>query len=97
MRRISRETSGAEAHNEPHAYLEFICGARHFLGISENGPPLDQPAFNRKRLKAEKLIDSKVLEQLIRVQADAGCSRKSKKGEIKLRSGNAPRLRDDKT
>jgi hypothetical protein len=58
---------------------------------------LDQPAFNRKRLKAEKLIDSKVLEQLIRVQADAGCSRKSKKGEIKLRSGNAPRLRDDKT
>jgi hypothetical protein len=28
---------------------------------------LDQPAFNRDRLKAEKLIDSKVLEQLIRV------------------------------
>jgi hypothetical protein len=39
MRRISRETSGTEAHNEPHAYLEFICGARHFLGISKNGPP----------------------------------------------------------
>ena len=37
---------------------------------------LDQPAFNRNRLKAEKLIDSKVLEQLIRVQVDAGCSRK---------------------
>jgi hypothetical protein len=37
-------------------------------------PALDQPAFNRKRLKAEKLIDSKVLEQLIRVQVDAGCS-----------------------
>ena len=37
---------------------------------------LDQLAFNRKRLKAEKLIDSKVLEQLIRVQADAGCSKK---------------------
>ena len=36
---------------------------------------LDQPAFNRDRLKAEKLIDSKVLEQLIRVQVDAGCSR----------------------
>ena len=35
---------------------------------------LDQPAFNRDRLKAEKLIDSKVLEQLIRVQVDAGCS-----------------------
>ena len=35
---------------------------------------LDQPAFNRARLKAEKLIDSKVLEQLIRVQVDAGCS-----------------------
>jgi hypothetical protein len=35
---------------------------------------LDQPAFNRDRLKAEKLIDSKVLEQLIRVQMDAGCS-----------------------
>src|SRR6516225_5144208 len=31
---------------------------------------LDQPAFNRDRLKAEKLIDSKVLEQLIRVQAE---------------------------
>jgi hypothetical protein len=27
------------------------------------GYDLDQPAFNRKRLKAEKLIDSKVLEQ----------------------------------
>jgi hypothetical protein len=36
---------------------------------------LAQPAFNRNRLKAEKLIDSKVLEQLIRVQGDAGCSR----------------------
>jgi hypothetical protein len=35
----------------------------------------DQPAFNRDRLKAEKLIDSKVLEQLIRIQMDAGCSR----------------------
>jgi hypothetical protein len=35
---------------------------------------LDQPAFNRSRLKAEKLIDSKALEQLIRVQMDAGCS-----------------------
>jgi hypothetical protein len=35
---------------------------------------LDQPAFNRDRLKAEKLIDSKVLEQLIRVQMNAGCS-----------------------
>ena len=35
---------------------------------------LDQPAFNRDRLKAEKLIDSKVLEQLIRVRVDAGCS-----------------------
>jgi len=33
---------------------------------------LDQPAFNRNRLNAEKLIDSKVLEQLIRVQMDAG-------------------------
>jgi hypothetical protein len=35
---------------------------------------LDQPAFNRDRLKAEKLIDSKALEQLIRVQVEAGCS-----------------------
>jgi hypothetical protein len=35
---------------------------------------LDQPAFNRDRLKAEKLIDSKVLEQRIRVQLDAGGS-----------------------
>jgi hypothetical protein len=26
---------------------------------------LDQPALNRNRLRAEKLIDSKVLEQLI--------------------------------
>jgi hypothetical protein len=40
---------------------------------SEARRGLDQPAFNRFRLKAEKLIDSKVLE-LIRVQADAGCS-----------------------
>ena len=31
--------------------------------------------LNRNRLKAEKLIDSRVLEQLIRVQKDAGCSR----------------------
>jgi hypothetical protein len=38
------------------------------------GSAPDQPAFNRDRLKAEKLIDSKVLEQLIRVQVDAGCS-----------------------
>ena len=35
---------------------------------------LDQPAFHRNRLKAKKLIDSKVLEQLIRVQTDAGRS-----------------------
>ena len=35
----------------------------------------NQPAFNRNRLKAEKLINSNVLEQLVRVQADAGCSR----------------------
>ena len=35
------------------------------------GAALDQPAFNRKRLKAEKLIDSKALEQLIRVHLDA--------------------------
>ncbi len=34
----------------------------------------DQRAFNRDRLKAQKLIDSKVLEQLIRVQTDAGRS-----------------------
>ena len=34
----------------------------------------DQRAFNRNRLKAQKLIDSKLLEQLIRVQTDAGCS-----------------------
>jgi hypothetical protein len=34
----------------------------------------DQPAFNRNRLKAEKLIGSKVLEQFIRVQMVAGCS-----------------------
>ena len=36
---------------------------------------LDQPAFNRNRLKAEKLIDSRVREQLIRVPINAGCSR----------------------
>jgi hypothetical protein len=29
---------------------------------SNFAPALDQPAFNRNRLKAEKLIDSKVLE-----------------------------------
>jgi hypothetical protein len=44
---------------------------------------LDQPAFNRNRLKAEKLIDSKVLEQLIRVQADAGCSSMDRNADIK--------------
>jgi hypothetical protein len=33
---------------------------------------LDQPAFDRKRLKAEKLIVSKVLEQLIHVQNGRG-------------------------
>jgi UDP-N-acetyl-D-mannosaminuronic acid transferase (WecB/TagA/CpsF family) len=43
---------------------------------------LDQPAFNRDRLKAEKLIDSKVLEQLIRVQGDAGCSSASQEEEV---------------
>ena len=37
---------------------------------------LDRPAFNRTRLKAEKSIGSRVLEQLIRVQVDAGCSRR---------------------
>ena len=42
--------------------------------VSPDGEDLDQPAFNRKRLKVEKLIDSKALEQLIRVQMDAGCS-----------------------
>ena len=36
---------------------------------------LDQPAF--KSIKAEKLIDPKMLEQLIRVPMDAGCSRGS--------------------
>ena len=53
--------------------------------------PLDQPAFNRNRLKAEKLIDSKVLEQLIRVQADAGCSTGFSPG----RSGNSNRGSED--
>src|SRR5208337_341548 len=38
---------------------------------------LDQPAFNRNRLQAEKLIDFKMLEQLTRVQIDSGCSRGS--------------------
>jgi hypothetical protein len=33
---------------------------------------LDEPAFNRSRLMAEKLIDSKVLGRLIRVPMDAG-------------------------
>jgi hypothetical protein len=42
--------------------------------IAKEKATLDQPAFDRKRLKAEKLIDSKALEQLIRVQEDAGCS-----------------------
>ena len=50
--------------------------------------PLDQPAFNRNRLKAEKL---KVLEQLIRVQADAGCSIGFSPG----RSGNSNRGSED--
>jgi oxalate decarboxylase/phosphoglucose isomerase-like protein (cupin superfamily) len=46
----------------------FGSGAR---GEVAEGQP-DQPAFNRKRLKAEKLTDSKVLEQLIRVQEGRG-------------------------
>ena len=51
---------------------------------------LDQPAFNRTRLKAEKLIDSKVLEQLICVQVDAGCSSGRRKGRrIKLSPRNS--------
>ena len=33
---------------------------------------LDQPAFNRNRLEVERLIDSKVSEQLIGVEMDAG-------------------------
>jgi hypothetical protein len=48
--------------------------ARFFDSVGPADIDLDQPAFNRKRLKAEKLIDSKVPEQLIRVQGDAGCS-----------------------
>jgi len=44
------------------------------LGIGRS--TLDRPAFNRTRLKAEKSIGSRVLEQLIRVQVDAGCSRR---------------------
>ena len=43
------------------------------------------PAFNRDRLKAEKLIDSKVLEQLIRVQVDAGCSRGDRRADFRNR------------
>ena len=45
-------------------------------GSGERAPEhaLDQPAFNRNRLKAEKLIDSNALEQLDRVQMNAGCS-----------------------
>jgi hypothetical protein len=35
---------------------------------------LDQAAFNRNRLWAEKLIGSRVLEQLIRVPSDSGSS-----------------------
>ena len=45
---------------------------------------LDRPAFDRTRLKAEKSIGSKVLEQLIRVQVDAGCSKRKRKS-IQLR------------
>jgi len=45
---------------------------------------LDQPALNRNRLKAEKLIDPKVLEQLIRVQADAGCVSKGAAAAVPL-------------
>jgi hypothetical protein len=42
--------------------------------ISSSRVSIDQPAFNRYRLKAEKLIDAKVPEQLIRVKMDAGCA-----------------------
>jgi len=50
--------------------------------VRGSGRRLDQPAFNRKRLKAEKLIDSEVLEQLLRVQVDAGCSRQDEPDEF---------------
>jgi len=58
---------------------------------------LDQPAFNRNRLKAEKLIDSKVLEQLIRVQVDAGCSRSKKRVFFNMAWMAGPEPGHDKT
>src|SRR5271166_3975267 len=42
--------------------------------MSRRSPAIGSTRLNRNRLKAEKLIDSRVLEQLIRVQSDAGCS-----------------------
>jgi hypothetical protein len=51
---------------------------------------LDQPAFNRDRLKAEKLIDSKVLEQLIRVQADAAALAWDRNTDIKSNTTPGP-------
>ena len=78
--------AGSRAGGEPHKRRSFNLAAnagekrRNGKAYSRRAAPktrdLDQPAFNRDRLKAEKLIDSKVLEQLIRVQVDADCSRK---------------------
>ena len=68
---VHRFAEGADFFGMPEPELGVIKGRLHFDCYSR----LDQPAFNRTRLKAEKLIDSKVLEQLIRVQEDAGCSR----------------------
>ena len=45
-------------------------GSAHQTGTA--GPV--QPAFNQNRLRAEKLIGSNVLEQLMLRPLDAGCS-----------------------
>jgi hypothetical protein len=65
-----RFAEGADFLGVPEPEAGVIEGGLHFDCYSR----LDH-AFNRFRLKAEKLIDSKVLEQLIRVQEDASCSR----------------------
>jgi hypothetical protein len=59
---------GDQTSDTPRRYSR---GRRCSYFASPETAVLDQPAFNRNRLKAEKLIDPKVLEQLISVQMDA--------------------------
>ena len=71
---VMRHTTGAIGNSAT------FCNSVQRNELSDPGM-LDQPAFNRNRLKAEKLIASNVLEQLVRVQADAAVSSRKRGGE----------------